>query len=302
MDSKLKQGYYPIRETGFRTKTINVLTTAGGTKFPLQQINELGLPADSNILAIWARDSNDVTVSSNNNLQVSAALQNTAYLSLKDRVNKYNNINLLMSNYYIPELTNFAFFMQPVPSALVDWNQSFIEISGTTAATANRVFELVVLYTERCEAPEFENRFVFRNGNEQPGIRVTAFEIPLNGTQSQYSLGNTTNIGLESDAIVLGFSTRQNGFPLSRKTPMNAASFQSTYISLKRGTDSVIDEFPVAMTNYDQVIEEYNYFPIQPVLVNHIDWQQSKINIKNMAGMTDGMTFQFELYWYSQSV
>lgn len=298
----MKQNYYPIYESGFRTKTINIVTTAGGTKFPLQQINDLGLPEDANILAIWARTSDAATVSSSNNLQVSAALQNTAYISLKDRCNIYNNINLLLSSYYIPELTSFAFFMQPVPSMLIDWNQSFIEISGAVVASANTVFELVVLYTERCDVEKFENRFEFRNGVKQPGVRITSFEIPLNAVQNQYSLGNTTNIGLETDAIVLGFRTKQNGFPLSKKTPINAASFQSTYLSLKKGTDSIIDEYPVAMTNYSQVIEEYNYFPIQPTLVSHFDWKQSKIDIKDMVGMTNNMTFQFDLIWYSQKI
>lgn len=299
---QLKEGYYPIYESGFRTKTINIVTSAGGTKFPLQQNNDLGLPSDANILAVWARASDATTVSSSNNLQVSLAVQNTAYLSLKDRCNKWNNISLLTSNYYIPELTNFAFFMQPVPSLFVDWNQSFIEVSGAVAASANTVFELVVLYTEKCDTEEFKNRFAFRNGTQQPGVRITSFEIPLNATQTQYSLGNTTNIGLESDAIVLGFRTKQNGFPLSKDIPMDAAAFRSTYLSLKKGTDSIIDEFPVAMTNYSQVIEEYNYFPIQPTVVSQMDWKQSKIDIKNSAGMTNGMTFQFDLIWYSQQI
>lgn len=297
----MKENYYPLYQSGFRTKTINIRTQVGGTKFVLQQINELGLPKDANILAVWARESAATTVSSSNNLQVPKALQDTAYLSLKDRANVYNNINLLLSNYYVPDLTLFAFFMQPVPSMLIDWNQSFIEISGAVAsASSTTVFELVILYTEKCDVPEFDNRFIFRNGVKQPGIRITSFEIPINSVQNEYSLGNTSNIGLESDALVLGFRTKQNGFPLSKKTPIPTTNFNSTYLTLKKGTDYIIDDYPAAMINYAQVIEEYNYFPIQPILVEDMDWQASKINIKNMAGMADGMTFQYELVWYSQ--
>jgi hypothetical protein len=296
----MESNYYPMYEAGFRTKTLNIRTVAGGTKFLLQQINELGLPYNANVMAMWARPSDAATVSSSNLFQVPLNLQQTAYISLKDRANVYNNINLLMSNYYIPQLTQFAFFMQPVPSYLIDWNQSYIEISGAVAAGNNQVFELVVLYSEKRENIEFPNRFKFRNGNEQAGVRSAYFEIPLNGSQNQYSLGNTNNIGLETDAIILGFRTVKNAYPLTGKTTMDSAAYESSYLTLKKGTDAIIDEFPVALTSYSQVMEEYNYFPIQPTLVSHIDWQQSKIDVKNIAGLTDAMAFQYELIWYSQ--
>lgn len=296
----MESNYYPMYEAGFRTKTLNIRTVAGGTKFLLQQINELGLPYNANIIAIWARPSSDAIKSSSNLFLVPLTLQQTAYISLKDRANKYNNINLLMSNFYIPELTNFAFFMQPVPSYLIDWNQSYIEISGVVAATASQVFELVVLYSEKKENVEFPNRFKFRNGNEQAGVRSAYFEVPLNSVQNLYSLGNTNNIGLETDAIILGFRTVKNAYPLSRKTEMATIPYESSYLTLKKGTDAIIDEFPIALNDYKQVMEEFNYFPIQPTLVSHIDWQQSKIDIKDTTGLTDAMVFQFELIWYSQ--
>jgi len=292
---------YPIYETGLRSKTINVIAEAGSNKFLLQKINELGLPFDSVIVGLWARESEATAISSSGLLLVDFSVQQTAYLSLKDRANKFNNINLLTSNYNLINLTEKAFFMQPVPSALIDWNQSYIEISGQFPASNNTVFELVVLYTERILKKPFPNRFCFRNGEKQAGIRVSYFEINLNTVQNLYSFGNTNNIGLEDNAIILGIRTVQNVYPLSKKDVMTIQAIRSSYITLKRGTDSFIENLPIELNQYNQLFPDYNYFPMQPMDVTDLDWQSSGLNVKDLTTITNNTVFQFELIWYSTS-
>lgn len=294
---------YPIYEDGFRAKTINVRTNAGGNKFLLQQINELGLPLDAIILGVWCRTSSDSIKSSNGQLLVSSALQQTAYISLKDRANKNNNINLLLSDYYMNNLVDSAFLMQPVPSVLIDWNQSYIEISGTTPAVNARVFEIVVLYTDRTKVGyPIKPMFCFRNNETLAGIRTTSFEINLNSSQSMYSFGNTSNVGLEQDAIVLGIRFLQNPYPLSGKTVLDTTSFNSCYISLKKGIDSVLDNYPAALTAYTKIFPDINYFPVRPFFVQEFDWQNSEIRFQDITNLTDAMVFQYELIWISTKI
>ena len=76
---------YPICQNGFKTKTINIRTQAGKTKFLLQQVNELGLPHDAQILAFWCREHVSTITSSNGLTLTTAAVFDNAYISLKDR-------------------------------------------------------------------------------------------------------------------------------------------------------------------------------------------------------------------------
>jgi hypothetical protein len=289
---------YPLCINGFKAKTINIRTTAGGTRFNLQQINELGLPREANILGLLMRVPNSSITSSNGNPLVDVSIFNNAYLSLKDRANSKNDINLLFSDYYLPNLAVFSEFVQPVPSQLIDWNQSFIRINPRVNAIDNSIFEIIVLYSDPCDNEKFPNRLIFRDGLEMSGKRLANFEVSLNATQKEYSLSNSDNVGIPTDAIILGFTTKNNAFPLYGTTGILTAALNSSYLTLKEGTCSIVDEFPAGIQAYNQIIESIKYFPIVPTDVLAMDWQQSKLVIKNNAGVTSDMVFQFGIVWW----
>ena len=291
---------YPICQNGFKTKTINIRTQAGKTKFLLQQVNELGLPHDAQILAFWCREHVSTITSSNGLTLTTAAVFDNSYISLKDRANPQNKIDLILSESYVPKLATKAFFMQPVPSTLIDWNQSFIQINPRATAADGQVFEIVVIYTDPCDIELFPNRFIFRDGLELAGVRQASFEVKLNSTQIQYPLSNSDNVGLPTDAVILGFNLRNNLFPLTGTTGVSSiAAFNNIYFTLKQGTDAFISEFPAALTNYEQLISSLDYMPITPTQVQAIDWQQSKIEITDNTGVTNDMVFQFSLIWWT---
>jgi hypothetical protein len=294
---------YPICQNGFKSKTITVNTFAGGTKFPLQQINEIGLPKDSLILAIWARE-HDSTITANNGLKmVSSDIFSNSYLALKDRANRDNRINLLISDYPLLRLTQYAMWVQPIPSEFIDWSQSFIKVNPRVTTLNKTSFELIIIYSDPIdEYQDFPNRFLFRSGFELSGKRVSSFELKLNDTQKDYSLAtNGINIALPPDAIVLGFSTDANeNPPLYGKEAIDSDALKSTYITFKQGTQDMNWEFPCGgIDKYDQLIPNLDYFPIVPTERKAIDWQLSKISIKDNSNITDDMSFQFSIIWAS---
>ena len=293
---------YPICSNGFKTKTINIRTTGGGLRFLLQQINELGLPKNALSLGLWSRVQDSNIISSNNLPLVSTAVFNNAYISLKDRANCLNKIDMAASDYYLPKLTNKALFVQPIPSDLIDWNTSFIQINQRATALDSQVFELVVIYTDSLDISEIDTRLSFRTGLDLPGSRVASFEISVNSVQTLYPLIDGNNIGLDQDAIVLGFNLKQNGFPLNGKFAFDSDNLKSTYFTLKQGTNAFIDQFPADLNSYFQIVSDLDYFPIYPTDVLAIDWQQSNINIKKNNNIVNGMVFQFDLIWTSNNI
>lgn len=292
---------YPICQNGFQAKTINIRTTAGGLKFNLQQINELGLPHDCSILGLWVRlpDGMIPTTSSNRLPFVTPVVFQNSYLSLKDRSSFDSRIDLVFSEFSMLALAR-AKFVQPINSEFIDWNQSYIQLNPRAVAVDNAVFEIVVIYSNPESEPEFPNRLFLRTGEQFAGLRIASYEVPLNATQTQYPLSNSDNIGIPTNALIMGFSTVQNNFPLFGELAMLDQSFFSTYLTLKQGTCAFIDQFPVALNDYSLLLEQSHfYFPIVPTQVLAVDWQQSKIEIQDNTGVLDGMVFQFTLYWWS---
>jgi len=290
---------YPICQNGFQAKTINIRTTAGGLKFNLQQINELGLPHDCTILGLWMRPQvNTITASNGLNL-VSNAVFTNSYLSLKDRSSFDGRIDLVFSEFGMVDLQR-AKFVQPISSDLIDWNQSFIQLNPRATAVDNAVYEIVVIYSAPDSEPEFPNRLFLRTGEQFAGLRIASFEVPLNTTQTQYPLSNSDNIGIPQNALIMGFSTNPHQNPLFGELEQNTASLDCTYITFKQGTCAFIDQFPASLNNYELLLQQsHYYFPVLPTQVMAIDWQQSKIEITDNTGILDGMVFQFTLYWWS---
>ncbi len=294
---------FPVCQNGFQYKTINVRTTAGALKFNLQQVNELGLPHDCQILSLWVRTSDLVFTSSNNLPLVTTAIWNQAYISLKDKSSASGKIDLVLSEHWLPDLL-IAQMFQPIMSKNIDWNQSFIQINPRVTALDNQVFEIVVIYSSPGSEPEFPNRLKLRTGQEFSGCRLANFEVPLNVTQTQYSLSNSDNIGIPQDALILGFKCQNNRDPLFGNSSMLNVQFNSSYITFKQGTCAFVDQFPISLSslpNRTLLGVAYNYVPIVPTQVLAIDWQQSKLEIMDMTGLLAGTVFQFGLWWWSPS-
>lgn len=290
---------YPICQNGFQAKTINIRTTAGGLKFNLQQINELGLPHDCTILGLWMRQQDNAITSSNGLTLVTGTVFSNSYLSLKDRSSFDGRIDLVFSEFGMVDLQR-AKFVQPIASELIDWNQSFIQLNPRAVSVDNSVYEIVVIYSAPDSEPEFPNRLFLRTGEQFAGLRIASFEVPLNTTQTQYPLSNSDNIGIPLNALIMGFSTKPHDNPLFGEFAQNSASLDCTYITFKQGNCAFIDQFPARLNDYELLLEQsHYYFPIVPTQVLAIDWQQSKIEINDLTGITAGMVFQFTLYWYS---
>lgn len=289
---------YPTRQNGFQTKTVYIRSVAGALRFNLQQVNELGLPQNALILGIQARVHNNTIIGANNLPLVDASVFDNAFISLKDRSSASGKIDLLLSEYPLSFLQRFGTeFIQPVESCLIDWNQSYIQINPRVTANDNEVFELLIYYSDMKSDKPFPNRFLFRNGEEFSGERIASFDVPLNTVQNQYALSNTNNIGLPQDAIILGFSTHYKFNPLYGER-QSSQSYDSTYITLKQGTCAFIDQYPVNQTDYDGIVGTTNYLPIVPTNVMAIDWQQSKIEIKDLTGLANDQAFNFSIYWW----
>jgi hypothetical protein len=288
---------------GLKAKTINVQTEAGLVKFKLQQNNELGLPKDAQIVAIQTRESSDTITGSDGRKLVATSVFNNAYLTLKTMSCPDGGpIMQLVSQVPLTDFVRQALFFQETKSSLIDWNESFIQINKrATADVANlRSFELVVYYLDSCNEL-IEPRFDFRNGNKRAGIRKAYFEVALNEEQNKYSLSNSPNIGLPSDAMIVGYNTFQNGLPLYGMEGLTSDLLANTYFTLKQGTWSFIDEYPAALNDYKNTLfADLEYMPMSQIMNNKIDWQQSHIIIKDISGISNDMVFQFFLYYYQK--
>lgn len=288
---------------GLKQLTINIPISAGKTRFDLQQNNELGLPDNATIVALQCRAHDDTITSYDGSLLVKTAVFDNAYLTLKDTVCKNGNINMVLSEFSMTELVNKAFFMEDISTNLIDWNNSYIEVNKRVSADLanDTIIEIVVWYEDDCN-PAIENRFNFRDGTLLAGKRVRSFEIQLNATKLKYNLSNIPNIGLPQDAIIIGYSTRANGFPLRADDPQNAASLASTYFTLQVGRNQMIENFPAQISDYKETLfPNLDYIPITPTLCTAFNWQNSNIQISDNTGVTVGMAFQFSLIWYRPS-
>lgn len=290
-------GYRNIE--GLRSKTINIFTNASTTKFALQNNNELGLPSNAVIVAIQARQPNAANGrTSNGREMVSQTVWDNSYLFLKVR-DENGKIDLLTQAYYLPYLETDVLFLQPVKSCFIDWNESYIEINQRALASVNvnASFELVVHYLVDCPPMGLENRLTFRTGTNRIGKRNARFEIQLQPNQQIYKISNTQNVGLPLDAFVLGFSTQQPLQTLRNGTPIGNA-LNSTFLTLKEGTNSFIDAYPCKLSqNNPKVLPSLNYFPIEPLPVSKIDWNQSFIQIFNPSIIGAGELFSLDLIW-----
>ena len=284
---------------GLRSKTINVFAKASTTQFKLQNNNELGLPKDAIIVALQCRTPSTDGRVNNGQAMIAEAVFDKAYLNLKYRKISDNKIDHVMENYYLPRLVTDALFFLPVASCRIDWNQSFIQIKRDAQADVvpGTYFEFVVHYIT-AEAPsELENRFCFRTGFERLGIQVKHIELALDPAQNIVKISNTENVGLPLDGCLVGFSTSQPDFPLTGDKQSDA-SLKRTFLTLKKGTLAFIDAYPVEISNYkDTLFPEIDYFPIEPIWVNQIDWNQSFIQIFDTTSITDAMKFSLDLYF-----
>ena len=285
---------------GLKSKTVYINVSAGKNKFFLQLNNELGLPHGATIVAMQCRTHDDTITGADGTTLVKTSVFNNAYLSLKDRECSSGKINLVLSQYPMAYLVDKANFFEDIPSELIDWNNSFIEVnSRADADMANDTgFEIVVYYEDECN-PSIAPRLCFRTGRNFAGKRTVYFEIPLNTKNTRYKLSNSPNIGIPKDAWIIGFSTKSNAFPLISDLPQDATSKLSTYFTLKHGTNEFIEDYPADIDNYkDTLIEGVDYMPVVPMLSTKIDWQQSHIRITDKSTVTLGMSFQFLLVWY----
>lgn len=288
---------------GLKSKTVYIPSQAGKNKFSLQLNNELGLPHNSTIVAMQCRLHDDDTKGANGQTLVKAAVFSNSYLSLKDRECKSGKINLVLSQYHMPDLVAKTFFMEDIQSELIDWNNSFIEVNSRADADLvnNTFFEIVVYYTDDCNPP-IQNRLCFRNGTYYAGKRSVYFEVPLNSVGTRFRLSDSPNIGIPKDAWIIGFSTKNNAFPLIAADFQSALSLKSTYFTLKHGVNAFIEDYPAAISDYkESLIEGIDYMPVTPIQSIKIDWQQSHILITENATVTNTMSFQFYLYWVREN-
>jgi hypothetical protein len=288
-----------INYNGFRAKTINVRTFTGSDKFELQKSNELGLPKGSIVVGFMAREHSKDKTSSNGKSLVASEVFENAYLSIK--IHKPGEpISLLLDTYYLPDVVDKTILCEPTKSEYFDWNNSFISINDRVFPDLvdGNVIELVVLYQpfieNRCTLP---SSFNFRTGVSLLGTRRATKFLPLLINQEEYPLSNTTNIGIPRGAWIVGFSTLDNPFPLKGE-PMNNDSYDSAYLTLKRKTDCFIENLPIELVDYQDVLfSNVNYFPIEPVNVLEIDWPNSILKIKKNTAAVTGQVFQFTLIY-----
>lgn len=288
-----------INYNGFRAKTVNIRTYTGATKFTLQKSNELGLPKDCIVVGIMVRQHSSTKIASNNKPLVDDNVFENAFLSLKSYT-ETDGMLLFLDKYYLPLAMDKTLFFEPQKAINIDWNESFITINKRAASSLvdDTFIELTILYREFenniCELP---NCFTFRTGVKLLGTRRKNKDLPLLVGETEVPLSNTTNLGIPRNAWVVGFSTRNTGFPYSGD-PMDLSAFYSTYLTLKRKTDCFIESFPVELENYqDTLFPDIDYFPIEPVKVLDLDWESSKLDIKNVAGIKKGQVFPIEFIY-----
>ena len=287
---------------GLKSTTINIPVAPGTTRFQLQQNNELGLPHDALILAIQCRAHSDEIVSSVSTgitLVKDTVFQN-AYLTLKDTNCNDGKINMLASQYHMENLVDKALFMENVTSERIDWNNSYIEVNqrAKNDLAKDTVFEIVVWYQDSCNTP-IKNRFNFRDGTKLAGKRVKYFEVPLTQNGGKYKLSNIPNVGLPQDAIVIGFSTKKNDNPLFAIEAQSEESHRSTYFTLQKGIQQIIEDFPAQLEDYKETIfPDLDYVPRTPTEVQEINWQSSHVRVNDTTNLNANQSFQFYLFWY----
>lgn len=289
---------------GLRTKTISVFTSASTTKFNLQNNNELGLPDDAVIFAIQARTPDSAKgTTPTGAAMVNTTVFNASYLFLKVR-DKNGKIDLLTQAYYMPFLVTTSLFLDPSKSCNIDWNESYIQINESAKASVNVLesYEIMVHYFVDCpfiENPHtlVHNKLEFRTGQTELGTRRARFELSLTPNIPIYRLSNTENIGLPLDAVLIGFDVQQPAITLKNGTKITDA-LKSAFLTIKKGTNAFIDAYPMEkIQTKDSLIDGLDYFPIDPVQVNQLDWNSSFIQIFKSNLILSGELLSIELIW-----
>lgn len=284
---------------GLRTKTINVRVTAGSTKFYLQQNDNLGLPKNALMVGILCRAHDDSITASNRQKLVKKTVFENSYLNLK--VIEPGGINLLCGNYHLVDAVTRALLFEPTISKNIDWNESFIQINKRALpdVVTGQQIEMVVLYAEMDPQYIFTMpiKFELNVGEKLNGIRRQHIERPINTVENIYPLATTTNIGLPQNAWIIGFSMKQGNDPLFGDV-MVSDTIKSTYLNLKRGTDSFVEFIPTALINYQITLFPFlDYIPIEPIPVLNVDWMSSNFQINDLTFAADTQVFQFDLFW-----
>lgn len=292
-----------MQYTGFKLKTINIPLFANGSnvRFQLQQNNELGLPKDAIILGIVTRTHEATYKSSSNRNLADKEVYENAFLTLKS-IQGGGMTTEIVGDHPVMDMSERALWIEPNKSTQIDWYSSYISIAprALSNVTDNAVIELVVIYTT-CEG-EYKLNYnqKFFTGQCLYGSRRQRYERKLNTSQTQYDVSNSVNIGIPSGSWIVGFSLKLKDFPKTGDV-QSAQSFNSTYITLKRGLESIVDRFPVSIgsnTNYQSLLlPALDYIPLQPLPVEEWDFNQSFFELRDNTGVTDNQVFQISLIW-----
>lgn len=277
---------------GLKSKTININLTAGESKFYLQQSENLGLPEGAKIIAIATR-THDSSINSYQKKQLaSTTVYNAAFLSMLD-----TNNNDILNGYQLNRTANKAVFIEPIKASGIDWNNSYIDVANAAvSAIVDSIIEIVVFYIEGDYTHTVNNQVLFRTGFQQIGVRQTAYQVAVETNRDEYPIADR-NIGIPNNAYIVGINTTRSLTP-QKGTAQDDSSYSSSYLTLKKGTEILLDNFPIALVGYSTLLfPGLDYFPIEPVLAGDIDWKASEIKIKNTNELTDDMVAQIDIVW-----
>lgn len=278
---------------GFRTKTITPSVVGPSKSIPLEQANNLGLPAKAVVNGFWARVNEGQPTHKGKSL-VSLEVWGNGFLSIKKK--GASGIHTIIQNIPLLEISKRGIFLPPTPSTEIDWEYSYITVNNTgiPSMEKNTCFELVVLYSYQGDeaVPEKE-------GGRNISYKARR-ELLINSSQDEYILSQTNTWGLPIGAVIVGFKTGREKGTLTGK-PLNFNAYNGTYLTLMKKEENFVDNFPISLLEEgrgEKLFPGMEYFPIPDVRVSELDWSGSKFKVKNISGVSTGEIVELTLYYY----
>lgn len=279
---------------GISYKNITIKLKSGVYKYNLASQTDLGLPENAFVYGIMIRKVDKFSKSINNRPLIEDNILNSTYLTLLDIVPK-----AILKEYPLKQaiFDDMIIYFEPKKRNEIDWSRSSINIFNATnqaALTSDMDFEFIVLYYDPSIDCKITPLLNFRSGICQDGMRTTSFEIIQETGIQKYPISEQSSLGIDENDIILGFMP----FSLSGiKDGTAQASFNSAFLTMSRQTRVFIDKLPIIV---DQPNWFFNtpYIPIQPTLAKDIDWQTSQIEFTDIADVTGGNSFVWNLIYY----
>ncbi|NDC96085.1 hypothetical protein EB077_12325, partial [bacterium] len=203
--------------------------------------------------------------------------------------------------YGAVEYNGALVMFEPRKVSEVDWERSVVYFPYSYLPQMSGDFELVVIYYDPARELKVCAGQTDISNYSIAGYRTKQIEIILQANRLTYSLAKNSTIGIPDECLIVGIGLGYFGNILNTGNSTGFERKDAAFITLKKGSTIVIDNFPVTLGNTINMNKldksGFNFLPIQAVKAKEIDWEGSALLISNLVPELAGASAIFQIYY-----